>query len=225
MSAQNITIQTSTASLSVPWNNVATVEFASLGNTTPATQPTQSFQITLDDGSTLQAAQLTIAEDSAHFITNGSAQTLPFSHITNIEQLNGPVLFLASVKPINEIQTPLLGEPSSAQFGSSADNAPLPNAISVHAYSQLQWSIPQSFRTFHVQYEIPGNLPFADITLRIKLDNQTIFEQSHLLAGATGTLDLPLKNAHRITLETDTANPYRIQGSLTWLSPALIKPF
>ncbi|HEY1687096.1 MAG TPA: hypothetical protein VGG19_20215 [Tepidisphaeraceae bacterium] len=223
MSAQNITIQTSTTSLSVPWSNVATVEFASIGNPPPATQPTQSFQIALDDGSTLQAAQLAIAEDAAHFITNGSAQTLPLSHITNIEQLNGPVLFLASVKPIEQIQTPLLGDASSARYGSTADNTPLPNAISVHAYSQLQWAVPPDYRTVHVQYAVPSNLPLADIVLRVKLDDRTVSEKTHLHAGANSIIDVPLGDARRVTLEADTDNPYRVQGFVTWLSPALIK--
>jgi hypothetical protein len=224
MTSGNVSVQTGNAAATVPWSAIASIHFASVGNPLAASEPAANWRVSLDDGSVLQAAAIAWADNRAELTVDGTKGSVAPSHILVIEQLHGPVLFLASQAPTENVQIPLLGAPWLARIGVDLDGNPQPEAISVHAYSRLAWAIPPGFEKFHVQYMIPSDLSFADVTVRIQIDGKIVYEQSHLHGGIVSpAMDLPLNHGQHLVLEVDTSNPYRTQEWLTWISPALLR--
>jgi hypothetical protein len=224
MTSENVSVQTSGTPATIPWSAIATIRFASLSSDLPTTQPNENWRVSLDDESILQAAAIAWADNRAELTVDGTKGSVAASHIMAVEQLHGPVLFLASQSPTENVQIPLLGSPWAARMGMDLDGNALSEAISVHAYSRLGWNIPPGFEKFHVQYMIPSDLSFADVTVRIQIDGKNVYEQTHQHGGTVSPpVDLPLNQGQRLVLEVDTSNPYRTQGWLTWISPALLR--
>lgn len=222
ISNQGVTVQTTGASPTLAWNTINSVDFASLAP--PSTQPIGEWRMGLDDGSTLHANAVEWVGSTINLILNTRQQSIESSHIVSIEQTNGPVVFLASLKPAEDLQIPLFGSPWPTRFGQDLLGNPLPQAISVHAYSHLVWKLPDGFTTLHLQYAIPADLPLADISVRVLVDGKNVYEKSHLHSDTSPpAMNLPLNQGHEVTLEVDTASPYRTQGWLTWISPALVR--
>ena len=223
MDDQHVMVQTSSSS-KIGWNNIAAIEFASVGTPALNTNPPPNWRLAVDDGSVIGATGIQWSRLKVALRSDGHDYSLDTTHLISIQRRNGPVVFLASLPPAENKQVPLLGSPWLARFGEDLSGNPLPNAISVHAYSHLAWDVPGDFKTFHGQFSIPAELSLADVSVRIAMDGKTVFEQSNLHGGVTSpAINLPLNHAHHLVLEVDSINPYYTQDWLTWLSPALLR--
>lgn len=222
ISGQALSVQTENATPRVPLDSVARVDFASVAQ--PATQPTAGLRILLNDHSELTVPAISMTAATASFEFLSHEYHINKDQIISIEQINGPVIFLSARAPIENIQIPFLGQSWPGKMDRNFDGTAVPHAISVRAYSRLIWSMPKGYAKFRTGYAVPAGLPLADITVRIKLDGKTVYENSHVRTGAqSGPITIPTNNATKITLEVDTADPYHAQGELTWISPALVK--
>jgi hypothetical protein len=238
-SPDKVTIRTDTGSTDVPVSTITRIAFASTASSSTAASA-HGFRIKLTDGSSITAAEVTLADTQLTFTIDGKPSRkvqIPMAQVTSIEQLNGPISWLSSRTSIQNEQIPYFpGSPIwPAQMDTAADGSPLrfnnqlfKHGIGVHAYSRLTYAIDPGWKSFRTQYAIDSRddarRPLADITVRIKLDGKTVHEQPHVRAGKLwSVVTIDLNQAKELTLEADYGNAGDTQDHLNWLEPALVR--
>jgi hypothetical protein len=236
--AENVTVQTDNGATDVPIASVTRVTFAAVA--ARPTPPTHGFRIKLADGSAVTTADASFAGEKLTVSLDGkSARTiaLRLSDVMAIEQLNGPVSWLSSRSPTENVQTPYFGGTPiwPARSDTAVDGAPLrlgtqvfEHGIGVHSYSRLTYAIDPGWAAFRTQYAIDYRSDalrtLADVTVRIKLDDKVVHEQSHVRAGALSSVVLlDLNAAKALTLEVDYGDAGDTQDHLNWIEPVLLR--
>ena len=140
---------------------------------------------------------------------------LPLSTIAAVEQINGPVIWLSACTPIHNIQIPSFSQRiQPAQMDRSVNgDREFAHGIGVHSYSRVDFAIDPTCRAFRTQFAIDGDLPWADVTVRIKLDDRVAYEKQHVTAGPTSDvvkLDLAARNCSPSKSITATITTCRI---------------
>jgi hypothetical protein len=165
-------------------------------------------------------------------LTDRSARKVPLAGVVSIEQVNGPVVWLSSKPPVENVQTPFLDRPAPARMNRTVlgelirfGGRTYERGIGVHAYSRLAWEFDAArYKAFRAQYALDGQLPYANVTVRIKLDERVAHEVKDFRAGAISPLVvLDTRGAKRITLEVDWGDTYDVQDRFNWIEPALLK--
>jgi hypothetical protein len=118
-----------------------------------------------------------------------------------------------------------------AKMGQSVDGDPIhiaektyPHSIGAHAYSRLVYALDPAYNTFRTEYAIDGNLPYANVTIRIKLDDKLAHEQKDVTANTPlKPVVLDVTGAKQLTLEVDYGRTYDVQDRVNWIEPALLK--
>jgi hypothetical protein len=235
LSASSVSIQPAAGgdATAIPLGSVNTVEFAALGGaatTSTAVQP--AFRIHLTDDSILTAASIHSDDWTMHLTFAGSpARDVPVGSIQSIEQINGPVAWLSSLTPAENIQTPFLEAQYPARFDRTVLGAPIrfgdrtyAHGVGVHAYSRISWAIDPAATHFRTQYAIDGDSPYADLSVRIKLDDDVVHSRMGLRAGELSpVVDLDLKGKHTLTLEVEDDQNQGVQARLNWIEPAFLR--
>ena len=230
LSPEKITVQTDAGNSDVPTSSVAAVTFAA---TSARGSDARAFRVRLDDGSSLVGPDVSLKGDSLVLTLEKNAQRrLAIGHVAAIEQVNGPVSWLSSRTPAEAVYYPFFGtsQEPAAKIDRNWIGGPIafkettfPHGIGVHAYSRLTWPLDQKHEAFRTRFAVDGESPEADITVRIKLDDKTVFEQQHVRAGALSPVVVQdLAGAKRLTLEVDGATGY-VEDRLNWIEPALLK--
>jgi hypothetical protein len=223
----------------IPLASVNEVEFASLGGAAATTAATESaskpaFRVHLSDQSILTAATVHGDDSTMHLSSpSAPARDIPLSDIESIEQINGPVVWLSSLLPTENVQTSFLEAEYPARFDRTVLGGPIQFAdrifthgIGVHAYSRLSWSIDPSDNHFRTQYAVDGDAPYADVTVQIKLDGQSAHWRKGFRAGELSpVIDLDLKGKHTLTLEVIDSQNEGVQARLNWIEPAFLRTF
>jgi hypothetical protein len=129
------------------------------------------------------------------------------------------------------VHTPFLDRPAPARMNRNVLGEPIrfggrtyERGIGVHAYSRLGWEFDAArYKAFRTQYALDGQLPYANVTVRIKLDDRVAHEVKDFRAGAIAPLVvLDTKGAKRITLEVDWGDTYDVQDRFNWIEPSLL---
>ena len=240
ISAEAVTVQAGGNETPVPLDGIRSIAFASTAGAAPKSsqQPAgRSFRIKLDDGSILTAPQLRTAANDTLVVTlaDKTARNVPLSSVATIEQLNGPVTWLSSRIPSENVQTPLLDTTRPARMDRTVTGKPIrfgdrtyARGIGVAPYSKITWPIDAKtrgdYQTFRTQYAIDGVGQYADVTVRVKLDDKVVHEKQKVTAGVLSPVVLvPLGNAKSLTLEVDFGGNYSVQDRFDWIEPALVK--
>lgn len=220
-------------SIDVPLDSIAAVAFAPVAATqTPIEPQGRSFRVQLGDGTNLVVPSLhSQGQQLALELLDGSSRALPMASINSIEQLNGPVVWLSSRRPVENVQTPFLDMSAPARMNQSVTGAAIrfgdrtfARGIGVHSFSRLAWRIDAGYEAFRTQYAIDGQLPYADVVIRIKLDQRVVHEQKDLRAGTLSPLIVvDTGGARTIALEVDYGESYDVQDRVNWIEPALLK--
>ncbi|HWB54233.1 MAG TPA: NPCBM/NEW2 domain-containing protein [Tepidisphaeraceae bacterium] len=222
LDAKGVTIQTTAASPTVAWNTISGIDFASLGSSEVRSRG--GWEIGMDDGSVFRTTSIAWSGNAIDVTLDKQKRSIDQSHVVDIEQVDGPVVYLSAIPMNQDVQIPLLGAPWPAKVGEDLVGRPMPHAISVHAYSRLVWNLPGGYSRLHLEYSIPADLPLADVTVQVQIDGRVVYQQEHQHGGASpAAIEIPLNGGHQLSLEADTANPYRVQGFLTWIAPALVR--
>ena len=234
---QKVTVQADNGPVTVPLENVKRIAFAQ----TPASADfSKSFRIRLTDGTIFTVADATMENDQAKLTLKGKTPTVvtvPLNTMLCIEQNNGPIAWLSSQVPTESVQTPYLAGAATwpAKFDRAVDGSPLSfggrtydRGIGVHAYSRLTFALDPQWTAFRTQYAIDWQRDqprkYADVTVRIKLDDKVVHEAKHVPEGAISNLvQLELKGAKTLTLECDYGDAGDTQAHLDWLQPALLR--
>lgn len=226
-----LSIQTGGAPTDVPLSSIATVSFAVTGAAPPAEQ---GFRVRLDDGTAVTTSK-PLLHDASLSVTIGkeSPRVVDLAHVAGIEQVNGPVSWLSSRVPSEDLYVPFFGSAPTwpAKMDRNVDGSEIrfndqafAHGIGVHAFSRLSWPLDGSFEAFRTRYAIAGDAPLADVTVRVLLDDKVVYEKAHVRAEALSpVVALDLKGAARLTLEVDFGSSSDTQDRLTWIEPALLR--
>ncbi|HYO10063.1 MAG TPA: NPCBM/NEW2 domain-containing protein, partial [Tepidisphaeraceae bacterium] len=253
----NVTVQVGGAPTPVPFDSVQTISFAATGAAAQTVQ--RAVRVRLADDSVItapsvrtQGDQLVLALGSAGGAPGaggaggaggtgggggaGRARQVPLSAVTGIEQLNGPVSWLSSRQPGENVQTPFLETARPARMDRTVAGRPIrfgdrafARGIGVAPYSRLVFPLDAArkagYQSFRTQYAVDGAGQYADVTVRIKLDDAVVHEKPSVTAGALSpVIVVPLGGSARtLTLEVDFGGNYNVQDRLNWIEPALVK--
>jgi hypothetical protein len=232
-----VKIQTDNGETALPLDSVKRIVFAATGS--GPTDSARAFRVRLADATLITVTDAAFDGTKLKLTLRGKdagVVELPITSVTGIEQMNGPLGWLSSMTPTENVQTPYLAGSVSwpARFDLSVDGAPLcfdgkifEHGIGVHAYSRLVFAIDPQWKFFRTQYAIDSRRDqprrFADVTVRIKLDDKVVREQQHLRAGELSpVVELELNGAKTLTLECDFGSAGDTQAHLDWLEPAFL---
>jgi hypothetical protein len=234
LTASEITIQpTGGETTTVSLASIVSADFASPpGATSAAPNLHRAFRVTTADGTVLTSDRVNLQQRDLHVrLPDGADRPVPLSSVTGIEQINGPLIWLSSITPIESVQIPSFSQrPIPAQMDRTVQGDPMrfndrefSHGIGVHSYSRLVFPIDASCNAFRTQYAIDGDEPWADVTVRIKLDDRVAYEKANVTSNVlSDVVKLDLKGAKRLTLEVDYGENYDVQDRLNWIEPSLL---
>jgi hypothetical protein len=226
-----VSIQTDAGPSDAPLASVASISFAATGGSGSAEK---SFRVRFDDGSSLVVPFVSLAGENFELsFGKDLTRSLPANRVAAIEQVNGPVSWLSTRAPTESIYIPYFGNSSLYPARMNANyrgeeirfrDQHFSRGIGVHAYSRLAWNLDGAYAAFRGRFAIDGDGQLADVTVRIKLDDKTAFEQEHVRAGVLSPVVLlDLAGAKTLTLEVDFGANGATQDRLNWIEPALLK--
>ncbi len=226
-----LSVQAEGQSTDVPLISIATVSFAATGGAPPAAT---GFRVRFDDGTAITTATPVLAGDHLSVaVGKQPPRSVELSRVVGLEQVNGPVSWLSSRTPYEDLYVPFFGNSAAwpSRMDRSVDGGEIrfkdqsfPRGIGVHAYSRLSWLLDGSFKAFRTRYAIDGDGALADVTVRILLDDKVVHERTHVRAGLLSPVivqDLP--GAKKLTLEVDFGSSGDTQDRLIWIEPALLR--
>src|SRR5205823_8932774 len=191
--------------------SVNSIYFASPGK--PQDTSAHGFRVGLADGSMLLAREMTWSAGKASLkLSDGVERPVDATKVVSIEQINGPVSWLSSRQPSENVQTPYFGdEPKPAKMDKTVRGEPIrfgdktfTHGIGVHSYSRLTFPLDGTYPAFRTRYAIDGDMPLADVTVRIKLDGKTVHEQAGLKAGVLSpVVVVDLNGGNALSLAVD----------------------
>jgi hypothetical protein len=232
----HLAIQTSGGAdiTNVPLSTVASVDLATTAN--PSTAPTEfkpSFRLSLADGTIVSADSVSLSADKVKFKTADAVdRAVPLSNLTDVEQINGPLIWLSAGPITQEIQTPYFGDRTQpAQMDKTVQGDSIrfgdrefARGIGVHSYSKLVFNIPPGCQSFRTQYALDGDATWANVTVRVKLDDRVALEKANVIVGQLSpVVTLDLTGAKTLILEVDYGENYDVQDRLNWIEPAFLR--
>jgi len=158
------------------------------------------------------------------------------SAVAGIEQVNGPVSWLTSRAPSEDVQVPFVASAAAGalwrtRIDTDVAGAPLlvagrtfKRGIGVHSYSRLVYPLDGAYKAFRTRYGINDSLTRADVTVRILAGGKVVHEAKNVRPGVLSpVVSLDLGSAKTITLEVDFGAGYDVQDRLNWIEPALLR--
>ncbi len=225
-----ITLQVAGGPVEIPLASVRSIEFATLGDASGASEAT--FQIRTTDGGQLGVSKLSLNSTSVSFmVPDGPQKIVETRSVLSIEQLRGPVRWLSSLKPIENTTVPWFNTPFHARMNHNTSGGAIlfgdrtfSHGIGVHSKSRLTWGIPDGMTSFRTQYAIDGDRPLADVTVRILAGARVLYEAATVRAGKLSEpIRLDLTGEKTLTLEVDYGDGMDVQDHLNWIEPAFIR--
>ncbi len=229
------------APANVSLDTVASITFASSGTPKPANaaDKARAYRVRLEDGSSLVGTSLTLAGDKLSFAIGESgaksdARPVPLASVSGIEQVNGPVSWLTSRQPVEDVQIPFVGGSNSGwrtRIDTDVAGQPLvigglmlKRGIGVHAYSRLAYALDGAYKAFRTRYGINDSLVRADVTVRILLDGKIVHEAKNVKPGVLSpVVVVELGAAKQLVLEVDYGEGIDVEDRLNWIEPALLR--
>lgn len=225
--------------LAVPLDSVVSIRFANTGGSNPVAGPAdKAFRVRLDDGSSIVGTKLTLEDEKLSLVVDGGEpRLLNLANVAGIEQVNGPVSWLTSRRPSEDVQVPFVGEPGEPsawpmRLDTDVAGQPLVVAgrqfkrgIGVHAYSRLVYPLDGTYKAFRTRYGINDSLVRADVTVRVRVGDTIVHEMKNVKPGALSpvvVVDLPA-DAKQLVLEVDYGEGIDVEDRLNWLEPALLR--
>jgi hypothetical protein len=169
--ADKITMTVNGDSVPVPLENVAAVYFAAPGQTKATGE--RGFRIRLSDGSSFVAAGVKLTDTRlALTMADKSTRELDLAGVTLDEQVNGPLVWLSSLKPVDDKQVSQFDLSWPTRMDRSVTGNRIrydrlyDRGIGVHAKSTLTFALDAGkFQAFRTQYGIDGSADLADVTV------------------------------------------------------------
>jgi hypothetical protein len=232
MNGDGVTIQAGDATPTLPWDSISAVLFSSVpGNAGLGDRRGFRVRMTdeesfIADGVELSGKQVTVN------LADMSRRLIDASQIVEIEQLNGPIGWLTSRRPVENLYKPMFSENFPARIDRTvADGRRISekfpgfrHGIGCHSYSKLTYELSGKWAGFRTQFAVDSDSPLADVTVRIYLDDKVVYEQKDVRAGRIwDAVTIPLSRAKRLSLEVDYGANFATEGRFVWLDPAFVK--
>ena len=232
ISPDKITLTVNGDATPIQLDAIAAIRFATAGQSHPPAD--RGFRIRLTDGSSFIASEVKLdGQELILTLADQSNRRLKLDAVSAIEQVNGPLLWLSSLKPVEDKQIPQFDLTWPTRMDRGVTGARIrfgriyDHGIGVHAKSILTFSLEgpyQSYKAFRTQYAIDDDGDLADVTVRIRLDDRTVHTQEHVKAGKLSpVILLPLDGAKKLTLEVDYGENGDTQDRFNWIEPALLR--
>jgi hypothetical protein len=228
-----VTLQTDSASPVLPWDSISAVLFSSPPS--PSTQPGQArkFRVRFGRGEVLTVANFSLGDGKLKIpLDLNTFCQIDESNVATIEQVDGPVSWLTSRTPAQNIYKPFFSEQFPTRFDRGVDDdRPIRekfpgfhHGIGCHSYSRLVYALDGSYDSFRAQFAIDSDSPLADVTVRVLLNNVVVFEQKNVKAGPISpVIYVSLVSAKTLALEVDYGDNYAAEDRFVWLDPALVR--
>jgi hypothetical protein len=232
----------------VPLDAVVSIHFASAAaasGSEPAAnaQGPRLYRLRLDDGSSVVGSSLSLSPDGKLSLAVGGGgaggagaapRPLDLARVGGIEQVNGPVRWLTSVTPSQDVYVPFVASQHPlwrTRVDTDVAGDPfvvggrtLKRGIGVHAMSRLVYPLDGSFKAFRTRYGINDSLVRADVTVRIRVVDQVAHEAKNVKAGVLSpVVVVELGDAKELVLEVDYGQGIDVEDRLNWLEPALLR--
>jgi hypothetical protein len=229
---EGVTLQTADATPTLPWNAISAVLF-STDSQAKGAGAGKNFRVSFVGGDSISASGLSLAGDQLKLIfSDKSENAVPISAVAQIEQINGPVSWLTSREPVENIYKPMFDEKFPARFDWTVDGEQsiaskypgFHHGIGCHSYSKISYVLGGEYAFFRTRFAVDTDSPLADVTVRVLLDDKVAWEMKQVKAGGIYPLMvLPLGNAKKLSLEVDYGDNYATEGRFVWLDPALVR--
>lgn len=190
------------------------------------------FVVRLVNGSVVSCDKLAIASNGVTLtFAGGAGATVPEEMVAAIEHTGGPVAWLSSRTPSESIYTPFFDAAFVPQMDRTVTGEPLRFAgqtyargIGVHSKTRLTWTLEPGDKSFRTRYAIDPSLGYADVDIRIYVDDKPVHEQKHVKAASLSpVIKADLKGAKTLTLEVDYGAGYDIQDRVMFLESAILR--
>ncbi len=230
VTGQNVVVQSNGSAVRVPLDSVETVSFASTAATTKLAG--RGFRVKLAEGSTIVATGLQLAANQMTIaLPDQTSRQVDVASVVLVEQLNGPVAWLSGLDPVENVHTPYLGTARPAQMDRTVTGEVIrfgdktfDRGIGVFPYSRMIWKLDGSYTGFRTQYAMAGQGAYANVTVRIKMDDRVVHEQANFTAGVLSpVIALPTNGAKSVALEVDYGENFSVQDRFNWIEAALTK--
>lgn len=233
MDAKNVTIQKSNGeNAPLALESVQSILFAQTPAAPADSGQSAVFRVTLASGSRVTATDLSAKAQSFSFKPlGGKVVTLDDDGIASIERLNGPVVWLSTRTPTENVHTPYFDGQFPARMDRSIQGDPIrfgqqsfARGIGVHSKSRLTFAIESGDTTFRTRYALDGQLAYADVDVRILVDDQVVHEAKGFKCGKLAdAVEIPLVGHKTLTLEVDYGQGYDVQDRFNWIEPAILR--
>lgn len=223
----------------LPWDSVVSVQFASTGEPVraadPVNTPPRGFRVTLAGDSRLTVRSVATAGDQLKLIGAAGERSVPLKGVLAIEHLNGPVLWLTSIPPQEATHDPYFARlrlpprlgrnvTGTTEIRAAAGDRAARAGVGMASASRITWTLPDGYAAFRGQAAVDGNLPHANMVLRVRLDDRVAWELAEFTAASPPPLIvLPLQGSRTLTLEVDYGKTLDVQDRVNWIEPALLR--
>lgn len=221
--------------VAVPVESVSDLLLATPPGGRPAGSEEAKFAVRLVSGTLISCKAVRVA-DSGEVVLDlaygGAPVKTQLGQILAIEHTAGPVAWLSTRTPLEDVSTPYFGGKFPTQFDRTVTGEPIriggvtyTRGIGVHSRSKLVFALTPEDKVFRTRYAIDSSLSYADVDVRVYVDDKVMHERKGVRAGTLSNIvkiDLPA-GARTLTLEVDYGQGYDIQDRLTWIEPALIR--
>jgi hypothetical protein len=229
-----VTVQTETGNSEAPITSIGQITFAATAGSAPVAG---GFCVRFDEGSSVIATSIVLNGDKVELtLSKAPVRSVDLARVAAIEQVNGPVSWLSSRTPSEDLYVPFIGSPRTGaakmdrnwggkdpiRFGAQQ----FAHGIGVHSFSRLSWNLDGQYEAFRTRFAIDAKEANskADVTVRVLLDGKQVYEQTHVRAGTLSPVVIEdLNGAKKLTLEVDYGDNMDTQDRLNWIEPALLK--
>jgi hypothetical protein len=227
-----VTLQAADATPTLPWDSISAVLF-STGSQGKNPGGGKMFRVSFAGGDSISASDLSLAGDQLKLTFPDKTETsVPISSVDKIEQINGPLCWLTSLDPVDNIYKPMFEEKFPARFDFTVDGEQsiaskypgFHHGIGCHSYSKISYALDGGYPFFRTRFAMDTDSPLAEVTVRVLLDEKVVWEEKGVKAGGIYPMTVvPLGNAKKLGLEVDYGENYATQGRFVWLDPALVR--
>ena len=188
--------------------------------------------VRVTSGTVVTCSALTVGDGKAMLtVPGGRSAAVPLQQILAIEIAGGPVSWLSARVPLTSEYTPMLRGELPARFDLSVTGGSIRfggmtyvHGIGVHSRSRLVFAVEPGDATFRTRYAIDGNLGYADVNVRVSVDDKVVHEAEDFRAGQLSpVVQADVAGAKTVTLEVDFGTGFDVQDRLNWIEPAMIR--
>ncbi len=222
---------TGAQAVEVPMDSVKELFF-----TTPpqgrSSQNSCAFVLHLASGAIVSCKSISIANPSVEItLASGAKATIDQQSVAMIEHLGSSLNWLASRKPEKVEYTPYFSGNFPPTIDKTVTGEPIKlgdttwhRGIGMHSRTRMTWAIQPADKTFRARYFIDPDLGYADVDVRVFVDDKKVHEQLGVKAGnISQVVSAELSGAKTLTLEVDYGKGYDVQDRVNWVEAAILK--